>query len=370
MPGPGAGDAGDAGGLRLPATPAPYAAPELPGHFVSTGLGVGETNLFFPIRERISADNPITDEGATLGRVLFYDVRLSRNESVSCGSCHRPEHGFSDERVLSEGFEGGLTRRHSMGLTNARYTGAGRYFWDERAPTLEEQVLMPVQDEVEMGMDLDELTRRLAAAPEYPPLFEAAFGDDEVTAERVAFALAQFVRCLLSYRAPYDVGRAQVQAATVDFPNLSDEENLGKRLFLTRRFDGGLNCVACHDGEAFTAPLPTSNGLDLETTDRGVGGARDDPAFDAMFRVPSLRNVAVRAPYMHDGRFADLDEVLEHYSEGVQGHPALTIYVDVAGAPAPLHLSEAEKAAVVAFLGTLTDRAMLEDEKLQDPFVP
>jgi cytochrome c peroxidase len=362
-------DAGPGPRFVLPQTPYAYTDPELPRHFTTTGLGIGTNNFFYPIKERVPDDNPVTDEGATLGRVLFFDTRLSRNETISCSSCHRPEHGFSDDKALSEGFDGELTGRHSMGLSNARYTGNGRYFWDERAATLEDQVLMPIQDEVEMGMTLDEVVARLEEDPEYLPLFAAAFGDDAVTEQRVSFALAQFVRSLVSCTSRYDQGRAQVTSPRQPFPTFTDEENRGRHLFFNRFFDDGVNCVACHEGETQIAPIATSNGLDAETTDRGVGGAMEDPAFDGVFRVPSLRNIAVRPPYMHDGRFDTLEAVIDHYSDDLQDHPALTVYEDDDGVAEPLLLSADDKAALVAFLNTLTDDVMLSDPRFQDPFI-
>jgi cytochrome c peroxidase len=362
------GDAGPSGPLDLPLTPFNYAAPELPRHFENTGLSIDGRGESAVVRDRSPEENPVTDEGATLGRVLFYDTLLSRNETISCASCHRAEVGFSDDAVLSEGFDGGETGRHSMGLSNARFTGNGRYFWDERAETLEDQVLMPIQDDVEMGMTLEEVITRVEAAEHYGPLFERAFGDGEVTEERLSFALAQFVRSIVSFTAPYDEGRAQVSEALDPFPNFSDEENEGKRLFLSTRANGGFNCVACHLGEAFVAPIATSNGLDLETTDPGVGETTGRAGDEGKFRVPSLRNVAVRAPYMHDGRFEHLNEVLDHYSRGVKSHPALTVYRNADGSAMVLDFTNDEQAALLAFMETLTDEAMLADPKFQDPF--
>jgi cytochrome c peroxidase len=354
------------GRFELPESPFNYANPDLPAHFLEGNLGV-ETSSFAPIRDWSPVENPVTDHGATLGRVLFFDPLLSRNETVACASCHVPELGFSDDRALSLGFEDGETGRHSMGLSNARYGGNGRYFWDERAATLEEQVLMPIQDDVEMGMTLEELVARVGAAPDYAPLFVRAFGDDEVTEERISRALAQFVRSILSYTSPYDEGRAQVSDALAPFPNFTDVENEGKRLFLEPLARGGFACFACHTSEAFAAPSATSNGLDLETTDRGLGGANERAEDDGRFRVPSLRNIAVRPPYMHDGRLADLDEVLDHYSE-VKAHPALTVYNDADENVVHLDFTPDEHAALKAFLETLTDPDMLADPKYQDPF--
>ncbi len=216
----------------MPATPYDYANPDLPAHFRTP-----------PVRDldNTPQDNPITDHGATLGRVLFYDTALSRNETVACGTCHQQAAGFSDTTQFSEGFEGGLTGRNSMGLSESRWYATGRFFWDERAATLEEQVLGPIQNEVEMGLTLTELVERVSTRPYYRELFIAAFGDDEVTTERIARALAQFVRAMASYRSRFDEGLAAAGSIRGEFANFTAEENLGKHLFLQPR----TACVAC-----------------------------------------------------------------------------------------------------------------------------
>ncbi|SEL49247.1 cytochrome c peroxidase [Aquimarina amphilecti] len=331
-------------------------------------------------------DNPITDAGATLGRVLFYDEKLSANSTVSCASCHKAEHGFSDPDILSKGFEGGLTRRHSMGIVNARFYDGGKFFWDERAATLEEQVLMPFQDEVEMGLTLQELTTIVIGQTYYPQLFEDAFGDQTITSDRISRALAQFIRSLVSTTSKYDQARSDVDSPIVDFPSFTDQENAGKRLFyMPRPLTNGLNanCVACHVSEAFVAPIPTitpipngittfatTNGLDAtSTTDLGVNETTGNPNDVGKFKVPSLRNIAIRPPYMHDGRFATLEEVIEHYSSGIQNHQSLiSPLVNSEGEVGQFNFTEEEKEALVAFLNTLTDNQMLTDEKYSNPF--
>jgi cytochrome c peroxidase len=311
--------------------------------------------------------NPITDGGATLGRVLFYDTTLSRNGTVACASCHAPAHGFTDGRIRSQGFEGALTRRHSMGLTNARYYDDGRFFWDERAASLEAQVLMPIQDAGEMGMTLADLVSRLQATSYYPSLFRGAFGDETITPDRVSLALAQFVRSLVSFRSRYDEGRALVANAGERFPNFTDQESQGKQLFLSGRTE----CSDCHSTEVFAAPEPRNNGLDAAPADTGVGGVTGTARDSGSFKAPSLRNVALRAPYMHDGRFAALEDVVEFYNSGIQASPNLDRRLRGRnGQPRRLDLSPAEKAALVAFLNTLTDELMVNDPKFADPFVP
>ncbi|MFN3199800.1 MAG: cytochrome-c peroxidase [Bradymonadia bacterium] len=353
--------------LDLPAQPFNYANPNYPAHYrQGPGGGALATDSAPP-------NNPVTDAGATLGRVLFYDTNLSRNRTTSCASCHVPEIGFSDNAVFSEGFDGGLTGRHSMGLTNARFNPGGRYFWDERAATLEDQVLGPIQDEVEMGMTLDEMEQRLRTLDYYPALFEAAFGDDDIDSERVSLALAQFVRSMVSFESRYDEGRAQVNNPGQPFPNFTAEENRGKQIYLGPAGNGGGGCAACHGVESFSAPRPTNNGLDIASEDDGIGGVTGNANQIAVFRTPSLRNIGVRPPYMHDGRFRNLQQVVAFYNNGVQPHRNLSPPLRAPG-PGPvravrLGLSPADQAALVAFMHTLTDEAMIEDEKFSDPFI-
>jgi cytochrome c peroxidase len=176
--------------LRLPETPYRYADLDLPAHFNTRAARQFDNT---------PRDNPVTDAGATLGRVLFYDTRLSANNTVACGSCHHQSHAFVDPQRFSKGFEGRLTDRNALSLVNLRYYPRGRFFWDERARSLEEQTLMPIQSKTEMGQDLTKLVQTLGKDAHYPELFRKAFGDPEVTRERMARALAQFLRSLVSY---------------------------------------------------------------------------------------------------------------------------------------------------------------------------
>lgn len=354
-----------AAALNLPETPYNYSNPDVPAHF-------GANNVLN--RDNTPFNNAVTDYGATLGRVLFYDKTFSANRSVSCASCHHAKLGFGDTARLSRGFAGGLTGRHSMGLANARFYANGNFFWDERAASLEQQVLMPFQDPVEMGMNLDSLVSRAQKKAYYPPLFEQAFGTSEITSERISKALAQFVRSIVSYQSRYDAGRAQVAGPGVPFPNFTAQENQGKNLFFGIAPGGGPPaagaCVGCHGTEAFTAPGPRNNGIDLaSSTDLGVGQTTGNAAQNGLFKVPSLRNIAERAPYMHDGRFATLEEVVEHYSTGVKNHPNLSPELRTPnGAPLNPNFSPAQKAALVAFLHTLSDPTLSSDPKFSNPF--
>jgi cytochrome c peroxidase len=346
--------------LNLPSQPYNYSNISLPG-YLSTPNIAGQNNT--------PANNQTTDWGATLGRVIFYDKNVSFNKSISCASCHSQATAFSDVIALSKGFSGGNTGRNSMSLTNAKFYPNGRYFWDERAASLEIQVLLPIQDHVEMGMNIDTLVTRFKNLSYYPSLFTKAFGNQDINSDRVSKALAQFVRSIVSYESKYDAGRAPlpVNAAppTFNFSNFTVQENRGLQLF----FSPQLACAACHGTETFTAAVAKNNGLDATTTDRGLGATTNNIANDGKFKVPSLRNIEFTAPYMHDGRFATLEQVVEHYNSGVQNHPNLDqVLKTPGGAPRQLNLTPADKTALVAFLKTLTDTKMTTNIKYSNPF--
>lgn len=308
----------------------------------------------------IPADNPITNKGAKLGRVLFYDTRLSKNNTISCGSCHRQENGFSDPNQYSEGFLGGFTNRNSMAILNMRFSN--RFFWDNRVFGLESQVLMPIQNHIEMGMDLNDLESKLTSIPYYKDLFNEAFGSPEITSDKIAKALAQFLQSMVSYNTKYD------QGVDIGFNNFTELEKDGHELF----FSGPYVCAGCHITVNFYQNFPLNNGLDSVYTDNGVGALSGIPAEMGLFKVPTLRNIAVTAPYMHDGRFATLEQVIEHYNSGLQQHPnlddRLTVDGYVGGTPKKNLLTEYDKKALVAFLKTLTDYPLLTDPKFSDPF--
>lgn len=367
---------------QLPASPPSFSA-ELPAHFRTATV-----QRF----DNTPADNPITDAGAQLGRVLFYDKLLSKNGTVACASCHKADNGFSDALVKSRGFDGGDTRRHSMPIVNLRYYPRQRMFWDERAATLEEQVLKPIQDEVEMGLTLAQLEARVAAAPYYRELFRQAFGDEAVSSDRISRALAQFLRAIVSYDSKWDRAVATSTDISGDLSGFTAQENRGKEIFFGQHDPNtrGL-CGTCHlrDNPLAFAPgpggptrdnlaifytaNPSNNGL-LDETDDGVAESSANPADVGAFKSPSLRNIELRAPYMHDGRFATLDEVVEHYNSGVQAHPNLDPALRTGGPgaggaqPIRLNLSTADKAALVAFLKTFTDRTVTTDPRFQSPF--
>jgi cytochrome c peroxidase len=340
--------------LRLPETPYRYTDLDLPAHFKTRAA-----RRF----DNTPSDNPVTDAGATLGRVLFYDTRLSANNTVACGSCHHQSRAFVDPNRFSKGFEGKLTDRNAPSLVNLRYSPRGRFFWDERVRSLEAQTLMPIQSKTEMGRELPKLVEALRADDRYPELFRKAFGDPEITAGRVSRALAQFLRSLVSYQSKYDEGLGQVLSVRDDFPNFTAEENRGKALFLR-------SCASCHlpggQDAHFVLDRPLNNGLDADarkTVDGGVGDITLNAGDLGRFKSPSLRNVELTAPYMHDGRLATLEAVIDHYSRDVKPHPNVDGRVR-----RRLNLRDADRAALVAFLKTLTDRKFVTDPKFADPF--
>jgi cytochrome c peroxidase len=382
--GTGGSDPGDAlsnlPAPQLPATTLSYAV-KLPASF--------QTPVIHSFDDT-PADDPTTDAGATLGRVLFYDRRLSVNGKVACASCHLQAHGFSDSRAKSLGFDGRETARHAMPVLDTRFYRRGKFFWDERAASLEEQVLAPIQNEVEMGMKLDTLESRLAKTGYYAPLFEAAFGDDGVTSERIARALAQFLRSMVSYQSRWDAALAQVDSIEGDLPGFSAAENRGKQIFFGQHDKSARGlCGTCHlmanelaffpqglprppvpNAAVFYMVAPANNGL-IDDADEGVGAITGVATDKGKFKSPSLRNVALRPPYMHDGRFATLAEVVEHYNSGIAAHPNLDPALRQGvpnGPPMKLGLSEEDKAALIAFLGTLTDDTLATDARLSDPF--
>ena len=254
--------------LRLPDTAYEYANVPLPAHFQGARA-----------IDNTPGDNPITNDGATLGRVLFYDPALSANNTTSCSSCHKQQHAFADPNRVSRGFDGRFTDRHAMNLTGLRYHPRARFFWDERGDNLEETVLLPVRNPIEMGGDPARLPQKLAALPYYPQLFRRAFGDPAITEPRIARALAQFLRSLVSYRSRFDEGMARAQSDEDDFENFTRQENRGKARF--RR-----NCATCHSEAEefpFALLLPSNNGTELDprSADGGFAASRSTGSMPA-----------------------------------------------------------------------------------------
>ncbi len=335
-----------------------YAVTNLPDHFTMPVEGQ------LPPVDNTPANNPITNPGAALGRVLFYDLRLSHNRTISCASCHQQELGFSDPRRLSSGADGIDSDRRSMGLSNSKYYRNGKFRWDEQAANLEAQTLLPIEHPKEMNLDLATLVARLEETSFYPDLFNDAFGDSTITTDRISKALAQFTRSMVSYNSKFDSAYSAGQNSAPDFPAVFDQQELqGLRLFGGRPGPGrALHCFLCHQSVAHVGREASNTGLDLDTTaDQGAGQGK--------FKTPSLRNIAVRGKFMHDGRFSSLAEVVDFYDLGVQDHPALdNILKDPEGNPMRLNLSQIEKDALIAFLETLTDTTLLTSPLFSSPF--
>lgn len=327
--------------------------------------------------------NPISDAGATLGRVLFYDPVLSFDETVSCSSCHSQDLGFGDADVVSQGVDGGVTGRHSMRLINTQFADETNFFWDERANSHEAQETQPLSDHNEHGFsgengrpDFDDLVTKLEALEYYEELFTFVFGDADVTEERMQLALAQFTKSIWSFDSKFDEGRAQVNNNGANFPNFTADENAGKALFLQGTNAGGAGCQSCHRAPEFDIRQGSNhNGV------VGVAGAPDEFDFTNT-RSPSLRDLSApdgtpNGPFMHDGSLNTLLDVVNHYN-------AVAVPTDAAARQEflntidnrlrqgqngqNLNLSELQKGQLVAFLETLSGSEVYTDTKWSDPF--
>jgi cytochrome c peroxidase len=375
---------------KLPAEVMDYASLRMPVHLQNSFLSFsnnifGNTNAkpgvelslpptFFDTlnggnnqrRVTFGPNNPIvTNHGATLGRVLFYDTRLSINNSIACASCHKQELAFSDGVRFSKGFGGKTTPRNSMAILNAGLNH--NLFWDSRVQSVTQLALEPVRNHIEMGMEsMDVLEKKLANTNFYPELFAKAYGSSEVSSKKIADAMAQFVCSIISSNSKFDHGVEK------NFNNFTELEKMGKALF----FSAKAKCSECHAGSNFAAPdNPFSNdpygspeikgtaviGLELQAKDKGKSNGN--------FRIPSLRNVALTAPYMHDGRFATLEQVVDHYNSGIVAQANLDPkFIDQEGRPLKMNLNALEKKALIAFLKTLTDEQMIKDQRFANPF--
>jgi cytochrome c peroxidase len=305
----------------------------------------------------LPADNPLTVQGVELGRRLFHDPRLSINNSQSCASCHQQPAAFSDPRRVSLGAEGQPGRRQSMPLQNLAW--AKEFFWDGRVKTLREQALLPIEDPTEMNEKLDRVIAKLEADAEYPALFAAAFGKaasgSAIDAPRIGLAIEQFLLTLVSQDSRYDRAARKIET-------LTEQEKHGLQLFITEHDPRlglrGADCFHCHGGNLFTTHQFVNNGLAPRDGEAGRMEATKLQIDRDLFKAPSLRNVAATAPYMHDGRFQTLEQVIDHYDHGIHRSPTLDPNI-AKHPPEGLGLTAEEKAALVAFLKTLTDDAFL-----------
>ncbi|MBX0290545.1 cytochrome-c peroxidase [Hymenobacter sp. HSC-4F20] len=318
----------------------------------------------------VPADNPLTVEGVELGRKLFYEVRLSRTGTQSCGSCHQQSKAFTDGLARAVGVDGQPHPRGTMSLANVLWEKTLN--WDGAATNLEQQARLPIENPLEMHQSLAEGVRHLQQTALYPPLFQKAFGSSAITETNVLKALAQFERTLISANSRYD--KYVRKEGT-----LSAAERAGAGLFINHPsevsglFIRGGTCHHCHISEdgLFSSPSFFNNGLDITFADAGRAGVTGQSADRGKFRAPTLRNIALTAPYMHDGRFQTLEQVLDHYNEHVQtASPGLDPNILLSNTPGgtKLDLTPVEKAQLIAFLHTLTDSTFITDKRFSDPF--
>ncbi len=327
--------------------------------------------------------NQFDSDLATLGRVLFYDVNLSKDRSVSCASCHKQELAFADDVPFSKGIENRETSRNSLALGSVfnfrEYYGPSRvpFFWDNRVETVEEQSEQTLANENEMGMEMHTVVARVKEFSYYGPLFKQAFGSAEVNSEKVLAAVSEFVNTIGSYNSLYDQalddlyaekGFSYTQYLEQDLAKLNAQENAGKNIYLS-------NCASCHGNiNGLPGQVAANNGLDMDYLDKGIGDLNNDASQIGMFKVPTLRNIELTGPYMHDGRFATLEEVVEHYSNGIQDHPNLNNELKVYSydtydyEPVKMNFSNTDKENLLAFLRTFTDEGMLSKQIYADPF--
>lgn len=304
-------------------------------------------------------------EAVELGRFLFYDKMLSADSTVACGNCHIQKHSFSDPRRFSEGVKGRKGRRNSMHLVNL--VADKRFFWDGRAASLEEQVLEPISDFHEMDLPLDEALERLRKHPIYPKLFERAFGTTEITQERLANALAEFVRSIISFSSADDYLRAW-EDRRLQWQNVPP---FARRLLpLYKKSFGIMNCGPCHAVALFTGQNSFDDiGLDKEPQDTGYFAVTKKELDKGKFKIPVLRNIAVTGPYMHDGRFNTLKEVLEHYRSGMHKKPNTSPqYLNAHGKFITETLTETQMQIMIDSMQLNHDEKVLTDTKYSDPF--
>lgn len=314
----------------------------------------------------------------TLGRVLFYDKNLSADNSVSCSSCHQQHLAFSDDVALSTGIMSRSTARNSIALgvfqsfEDYSQDPQTTLFWDGRTNNLHDQMIQTIRNPNEMGMEMHQIVAKIKDLDYYKILTSKAFFSEHLDEELILLALENFMNSISSVNTKLDIVAASHGAAQVpqDWQGFTSQENLGKSLFQT-------NCISCHQQglEAITKTLQlngtrnTNNGLDLVYADKGAGEFDPSPEALAVFKIPSLRNIGLTAPYMHDGRFNTLYDVVDFYSDGIQNHPNLNPLLKNGSSPKRFNFTENEKDALVKFLETLTDHTMINEVRWSDPFL-
>ncbi len=324
---------------KVGANPTPYIL-KVPSHFP---------------KPQIPSDNPMTEEGVLLGRILFYDKQLSQNNTISCGSCHSPNKSFSDSTAFSFGVTGAQGTRNSMPLFNLAWQKF--FFWDGRTQSLEEQILEPVPNPIEMHLSWQEAIERLNQSLEYRNAFYRAFGVRNFDKTHVSKAIAQFLRTLISGASKYDVIYKYSNSLPLSsseqtiWNTVTSEELAGFDLFKSLN---GADCFHCHNGPLMQVQKFSNNGLDASFLDLGYGLISGNSNDNGKFKVPSLRNIGYTAPYMHDGRFSTIEEVIDHYSTGISLSPTIDPLIEF-GAQGGVQLDQQEKDLIKAFLETLND---------------
>ena len=312
----------------------------------------------------LPGDNLLTEQGVKLGRMLFYETRLSGDNSLACASCHKQENAFTDTNRFSTGIDGLEGHRQAMSAVNMLWNTNG-YFWDGRAQKLRDQSIIPIQDDLEMNETMENVVEKLEQDTLYKHQFFRAFGSEDISSHRIGLALEQFMNSIVSYRSKYDVfleGEA----------TFTEKEELGMELFFEEYNPyfpetSGADCGHCHGGKNFSSQEYMNNGLDSIYNDNGrydVTGLESDRG---AMKVTTLRNIELTAPYMHDGRFKTLEEVIDHYNEGLRYNasldPALAMTMGTG-----LMLNNTDKDALIAFLRTLTDSILIQDSRYASPF--
>ncbi len=328
------------------------------------GIGPCGTELILEIPSYVTSylgempipeNNPITIEGVELGKMLFYDKRLSGDNTMSCAGCHLQTSGFTDPEQFSEGITGELGGRNAMQIINAGWFTS--FFWDGRAESLEHQAFGPVVNPVELNETWQNVEDKLSADPEYPAMFAKVFGSTTIDSVRISKAISQFERTLISFNSKFD------NYFYGDFTGFTPSEENGFDIYFSERGD----CIHCHSGPILTDNEFRNNGLDSELTDIGLGEITGNPEDNGKFKVPTLRNIEFTAPYMHDGRFETLEEVVEHYNSGVHvDSPNLD--PEMEHASEGLNLTDQEKIDLVNFLKTFSDPDFINNPEFSDPF--
>jgi cytochrome c peroxidase len=313
----------------------------------------------------LPTDNELTVDAVQLGRMLFYENKLSLDNSISCSSCHLQQFAFSDTARLSKGVNNLLGKRQAMAVFNMAWNTNG-FFWDGRAELLRHQALLPIQDLLEMQETIPGVISKLENEQSYKDQFFKAFGSNEITEDRISLALEQFMFSIVSVNSKYDKSLRSVATLTA-------AEQRGKDLFFNEYNPGfpslsGADCAHCHSGSNFENDQHMNNGLDSAFVDDGRQNATNNASDKGKFKVPSLRNVEITAPYMHDGRFSTLEQVVEHYNTGMKNSatidPALIYPLNNGG----LLLSSQDLQDLVAFLKTLTDDDLRTNTEYSSPF--